>query len=60
MAQFKSKNSRVKQVSSKGIEPLLSKHTTVILDAVDHRLKKQNASWISEMDSRFEHPGQTD
>ena len=53
MAQSKSKNSRVKQGSSKGIEHLLSKQTTVILDAVDHRLEKQNASLITEMDRRF-------
>ena len=53
MAQSKSENSRAKQGPSKGIEHLLSKQTTVILNAVDDRHEKQNASLISEMDRRF-------
>src|SRR5216684_8483707 len=53
MAQSKSKNSRAKPGRSKGIEHLLSEQTTVILNAVDDRLEKQNASLIAEMDKRF-------
>ena len=42
MAQSKSKNSRVKQTPSKGIEHLLSEQTSVILNAVDERFAKQD------------------
>jgi len=45
--------SKPKTKKAKDIEQLLSKQTIVILNAVDHRLEKQNASLISEMDGRF-------
>src|SRR5882762_7050438 len=48
MAQSKPKTKK-----DKDIEDLLSKQTTVILDAVGHRLEKQHSSLIAEMDSRF-------
>ena len=45
--------SKLNTKKGKGIEHLLSKQTTVILDAVGHRLEKQHSSLIAEMDSRF-------
>ena len=42
MPQSKSKNSRAKQGTSKGIEHLLSEQTSVILNAVDERFAKQD------------------
>src|SRR5713101_10081346 len=54
MIQSKPKNKRGDTKSPQGIEQLLSEQTTVILEAVDHRLDKQKTSLLTEMDRRFD------